>query len=233
MERSASPKGIGDRIWENLAKLVASVSALIVFIGWSYYSTLFEHFGLSPSILDISQAERISMGVVSMAASLSLAATLLFLLIVGLAFALMGVGVGIRVIGKRRGWRWVEMLLKWQDGPAAAAGVIDWLFRVSIACLVAGLALGAGRYAGNYDAQAFHARVLAGLGCDYRFEKDSLHGVLLGQDQTRTLILTSTGVRVMLNKNFKGVGPTTTGCLDRLPTRRASRPTAAPVPKSS
>lgn len=200
----------------NLAALLTGIGAMIAFIGSSYYSTLFAHFDVEPSVLEIGQAERIAMGVVAVFALLvpvlQHLGAFLAILVAALAIT-FGIG-GIAYLGDLRGWRWVVRLRRWHKGVDIAESTSLWLMRVAVICALTAIGLGAGRIAGDYDARAYHARIARGLGCDYRFAGGSLHGVLLGQDHARSLIITSNGVRIMKNETLEGVGPTATDCLD-------------------
>lgn len=192
-------RGLRNLALDNVTTVVSALAAFILFTGNGYYDTLLVRFGLRPGMLALSQVEIASMGVYS--TIYAIPAILIEnwkYLAVGTAIPVMTFMLLLLTVRTAFG----RLLQSFVVGTNSFSEKHPYVFlKIPTIIFFCAAGLLAGTKAGEYNARAYnHARVRSTT-C-YATKGKLYRGVVLAQDQNRTILLHADRVSLIKNDDL-------------------------------
>lgn len=198
---------------QNLATFVSAGAAFLIFVGNGYYGELFEHFGLKQSILAISQVD---MGTIGLYATIYSVPKVIW--DNKLQIALGGI-IGFAAVFTAYGLRQTTPGKVAIRLGAALSEFMErhssWFLKWPTITFFGMTGLLAGHVGGQHDASYYDQEKYRAKRC-FAVQGNLLRGVVLAQDQNRTIILHRDRVSLVKNDDVAFI----TDC----PLRRPARP---------
>lgn len=187
----------------NAAVVVSAITGFLVFSGHGYYSAKFAAFALTPGILQLTHVEYVVNGFFAVVWVLyDLVATHYLSLVIPVIIATgISVVIAFAVHKSPRFAQALSRLRPWSDT------IQTWNTRVLKWSLVLGgilTGLGAGFGAGKYDASRLQSARMRAANC-FLIKGKLERGIILGQDQTRSVLVQPTRTKVFKNDDLDHV----------------------------
>jgi hypothetical protein len=180
-------------VLEHIASLLIAVGAFVTFTGNTYFDAKLNQFGLAAGVLEVGQGEIIANGVFAAIWGVFLTAWR--------GRSELAIGISIAPILLLSWWlfsRFTPLGLRSRERLEAVLEQINSnLLRFCVLALALMTATIAGRIGGAYDANAIWSAVEAGHGQTYVTTNALICGILVGQDQHRSIVATKKGVFIV------------------------------------